>query len=132
LWYNVCMTTTPVPDLPPDRPDQPQDKIALRRNKTAAWVRKTFPRGTRVEATAAFDQPGNGIIGTVIRHVPSMTADGGRLAVLWDGPNPHTGKSPWISDRMWAGGLLVVDPETGRGIVRPSVAEHLRDRRSHR
>lgn len=122
------MTTTP--DLPPGREDTPQQKLALKQNKSAALVRKMFPRGTRVEATKMWDQPGNGCFGTVIHHVPSMTADGGRLAVLWDGPNPITGKTPWISDRVWAGGLLVVDPVTGRGTVRENIAEFAARQRS--
>lgn len=121
------MTTTP--ELPPDHVDLPQDKRALKSNKSAAHVRKMFPRGTRVEATAIFSEPGNGRIGTVINHVPSMTADGGRLAVLWDDPNPF-GSGPWISRAMWAGGLLVVDPETGRGIVREGMPEFARRQRN--
>ena len=120
------MTTTP-PELPADHRDQPQDKRALKANKSAAWVRKTFPRGTRVEATRSWDEPGNGRVGTVIFHVPSMTADGGRVAVLWDEPNPFGDR---ISRAMWAGGLLVVDPSTGRGTVRESMTEFFRRQRN--
>lgn len=122
------MTTT-TPNLPADHSDLPQDKRALKSNKTAAWVRKTFPRGTRVEATRSFDEPGNGRIGTVIKHVPGMSADGGVLAVLWDDPNPFGG-GQWVSPRMWAGGLLVVDPATGRGIVREGMADFFRRQRN--
>jgi len=124
----IVMTTTP-PDLPPAHTDLPQDKRALKANKSAAWVRKTFPRGTRVEATRSWDEAGNGCIGTVIFHVPSMTADGGRVAVLWDDPNPFGG-GRWISRAMWAGGLLIVDPATGRGTVRESMTEFFRRQRN--
>ena len=120
------MTTTPS-ELPPAHVDQPQDKRALKSNKTAAWVRKTFPRGTRVEATCSFDEAGNGRIGTVVKHIPGFSNDGGHLAVLWDDPNPFGG-GQWISPRMWPGGLLVVDPSTGRGTVRESMAEFFRRR----
>lgn len=106
--------------LPPEHVDTPAQKLTLRRSKVARWVRKTFPRGTRVEATAIFSEPGNGRFGTVVSHIPGQSADGGRLVVLWDEPSPFGG-GPWISRAVWAGGLLVVDPETGRGIVRPGI-----------
>lgn len=124
------MTTTP--DLPAAHVDTPQQKTALRHNKSAALVRRMFPRGTRVEATKFFDQPGNGVLGTVVSHVPSMTADGGRLTVLWDDASPITGQRPWISDRVWAGGLLVVDPATGRGVVRESLGQFFDRQRAAR
>lgn len=107
-------------ELPPQRADLPQDKRALRQNKTAAKVRKMFPRGTRVESTVAFSEPGLEIFGTVAGHIPGMSEDGGRLIVLWDKENPFGG-GPHVTNRAWAGGLLIVDPETGRGIVRPGL-----------
>ena len=120
----ISMTTTP-PPLPPEHVDTPQQKRTLRSNKTAAWVRKTFPRGTRVEATRAFDEPGNGRFGTVVSHVPGQSNDGGRLTVLWDEPSPFR-SGPNVTRGIWPGGVLVVDPVTGKGIVRDSVAEHMR------
>lgn len=115
--------------LPPEHVDTPQQKRTLRSNKAAARVRAMFPRGTRVEATAGFDQPGNGRIGTVVSHVPGGSADGGRLTVLWDDPDPITG-GQWISRAMWAGGLLVVDPATGRGTVRENIEQFSRRQRA--
>lgn len=103
--------------LPPPHIDTPQQKHILRSSRTAARVRRMFPRGTRVEATAAADRPGNGRIGTVAAHIPGSSADGGRLTVLWDDPNPFGG-GPWLSTGMWAGALLVVDLATGRGVTR--------------
>ena len=114
------------PELPPEHQDTPGQKLTLRRSKVARHVRKQFPRGTRVEATAIFSEPGTGRLGTVIHHIPGSSADGGRLAVLWDEPNPFGG-GQWISRAMWAGGLLVVDPATGRGIVRPRYRRTLQE-----
>lgn len=104
----------------PDHADTPQQQRVLRSSKVAAHVRRMFPRGTRVEATRSFDEPGNGRIGTVIAHIPGSSADGGTLKVLWDDPSPFGGGT-WISPTMWAGGLLVVDPAIGKGVVRPGI-----------
>lgn len=57
--------------------DTPQQKAALRANKTARWVRANFPAGTRVEGAP-------GVFGTVARHVPARTSLGGVLVVEWD------------------------------------------------
>lgn len=123
------MTTTP--DLPPAHVDTEQHKRCLKSNQAARTVRAMFPRGTRVEATKIFSEPGNGRLGTVVNHVPSMTADGGRLSVLWDDPNPFGG-GVWISPAVWAGGLLVIDPATGKGTVRAGLDEHVRNLRRAR
>lgn len=107
-------------ELPPAHVDTPQQARTLKSSKVAAHVRAMFPRGTRVESTRSFDEPGNGQLGTVVAHIPGGSADGGRLTVLWDDPRPFGG-GPWVSRSMWAGGLLVVDPATGRGTVRPGL-----------
>lgn len=112
------MTTT-IDQFPPHR-DTPQQKAILRSSKVARHVRKQFPRGTRVEATRAWDEPGNGRLGTVVAHIPGSSNDGGRLHVLWDDPHPITG-GVHFSRNLWAGALLVVDPQTGRGTVRPGL-----------
>ena len=59
--------------------DTPQQKLALRSNKTAQLVRKRFPVGTRVESVA-------GMKGTVLRHIPALTSLGGMLKIEWDEP----------------------------------------------
>lgn len=62
--------------------DTKQQKAVLRHNKTARWVRKTYPAGTRVTS---------GVMeGTVKRHVPHSNAQGGVLVVEWD--NGYTGR----------------------------------------
>lgn len=63
--------------------DTPQQKAALRANKTARWVRKHYPEGTRVTGERA-PESGSMPRGTVTRHVPSFTAQGGVLVVAWD------------------------------------------------
>ena len=106
----------------PPHQDTPQQKATLRSNKAAGHVRKMFPRGTRVEATRSFDEPGDGRLGTIVAHIPGGSADGGRLTVLWDDPNPFGG-GPWVGRNVWAGALLAVDPQTGRGVVRPGLQD---------
>jgi hypothetical protein len=63
--------------------DTAQQRLALRRNKAAARVRREFPPGTRVMGA-----PGN--FGTVQRHIPALTSLGGVLIVDWD--NGVTGR----------------------------------------
>lgn len=60
-------------------PDTPQQKLALRSNKTAQKVRARFPEGTRVVSLA-------GMTGTVERHIPALTSLGGTLKIRWDKP----------------------------------------------
>lgn len=107
-------------ELPPAHVDTPQQARTLKSSRVAAHVRAMFPRGTRVEATRSFNEPGNGRLGTIVAHVPGSSADGGRLTVLWDDPNPFR-PGPHVTRGVWAGGLLVVNPETGRGTVRPGL-----------
>lgn len=95
-------------ELPPAHEDTPQQKRALRSNRTAKRVRERFPRGTRVEATNDMGETGNGNVGTVVAHIPALTSLGGHLKVLWDEPSPFTGK-PVVS-RMLAPSLRVVGP----------------------
>lgn len=72
--------------------DTPQQRMALRTNSVARWVRRTYPSGTRVVATpGAGCQPRPGAMhGTVVRHVPMLNAQGGHLTVRWD--NGVTGR----------------------------------------
>lgn len=64
--------------------DTPQQKMALRTNRTARKVRLKFPEGTRVVAVGGPDgQPGT-VHGTVVRHVPGTNAQGGHLVIEWD------------------------------------------------
>lgn len=94
------------PELPPPHADTPQQKSTLRSVRAAKIVRKRFPRGTRVEATAGPGEPGNGHFGTVAAHIPHTNAQGGVLNVVWDDPNPITGKV--TISRMSASTLRVV------------------------
>lgn len=57
----------------------PQQQHILRQSATARKVRALFPEGTRVTM-----RPGEGVQGTVVRHVPGLNAQGGYLVVQWD------------------------------------------------
>src|SRR4051812_31005577 len=64
---------------PPDPPgsavmtDTPQQRLALRRNRIARKVRSQYPQGQRVTT--------GHMSGTVQRHVPQLTSQGGYLVV---------------------------------------------------
>jgi hypothetical protein len=60
----------------------PQQELALSKNKAAKALRHKFPAGSRVE--------GSGLQGTVLKHIPGFSADGGYVVVKWD--NGHTGR----------------------------------------
>ena len=64
--------------------DTRQQQAALRQNQAAKAVRERFPEGTRVVARTG------GMGGTVTRHVPALTSQGGHLVVEWD--NGQTGR----------------------------------------
>ena len=64
--------------------DTRQQQAALRQNQAARAVRERFPEGTRVVARTG------GMGGTVTRHVPALTSQGGHLVVEWD--NGQTGR----------------------------------------
>jgi hypothetical protein len=104
--------------LPPAHADTPQQKSTLRSCRAARNTRTRFPRGTRVEATRACTEPGNGIFGTIVAHIPIGNAMGGHLKVLWD--NPRLGAQPVAT--MNPTSLLVVDPATGKGVVRTGLS----------
>ena len=78
------MTTTRKPSWHFDPQDTDYQRGILRRFKTAQSVRRRFPTGTRVQADRGDLQ------GTVTRHVPGASADGGQVHVAWD--NGLTGK----------------------------------------
>jgi hypothetical protein len=78
-----------------DPRDTPQQRAILRRQRTAQWVRHHFPVGTRVttrEIGSRVPRP-DGWTGTVVRHVPGQSADGGSLIIDWDprDDNPFAG-----------------------------------------
>lgn len=106
-----------IDEFPPHQ-DTPQQKATLRSCRAARNTRARFPRGTRVEATRACTEPGNGILGTVVAHIPIANSMGGHIRVRWDNPQP--GSKPVAT--MNPTSLLVVDPETGRGVPRPGLA----------
>lgn len=104
-------------ELPPAHVDTPQQKATLRSNRAARGTRARFPRGTRVEASRSATEPGNGILGTVVAHIPVGNAMGGHIKVVWDVRQPGAVRVSTMNPTS----LLVVDPETGRGIVRPGL-----------
>jgi hypothetical protein len=109
-------------ELPPAHPDTPQQKATLRSSEAARRTRARFPRGTRVEATRAVTEPGTGTFGTVVAHIPVGNAMGGHLRVVWD--VRHPGSVPVAT--MNPTSLLVVDPDTGRGVVRAGLGSRQR------
>lgn len=68
-----------IPSMTTDPRDTPAQKRILRSSATARKVRQNFPAGTRIRSSA-------GTTGTVLRHVPGLSADGGYLVIQWDNP----------------------------------------------
>lgn len=97
------------PALPAPKPDTPQQKAVLRTHKPSQKARKMFPYGTRVEGA-----PGR--FGTVVRHVPSTSALGGHLVVVWD--NGSTGNHPALGQ-----GITRVGPETTPERAAPAIRQ---------
>lgn len=77
--------------------DTPQQRATLRRSAVARRVRRDYPQGQRVESVPGPGMSGNGVFGTVHRHVPQSNAQGGHLVVDWD--NGHRGRISPISVR---------------------------------
>ena len=72
---------------------RPQDTVQqhaiLRQSGIARMVRAQYPVGSRVHVRV-FDKTGHAVValsvlgGEVLRHVPTVNAQGGHLTVRWD------------------------------------------------
>ncbi len=69
-----------------DPRDNEQQRRCLRRNRAAQRARNMFPAGTRVTTRpfGSTEPHPDGQQGTVIRHVPGNSAQGGYVRVQWD------------------------------------------------
>ena len=79
-----------------DERDTPQQRRALRSQRAAQRVRHEFPVGTRVTTRPFGSQEPHesGQVGTIVRHVPGNSAQGGTLTIEWDNGRTGRGISP--------------------------------------